>query len=271
MFCDRCGASVDTDLNPPGWPSLLRRQRLLLCRLPAGRGIRPQCRTSGLKESTLADWVEEKDNEAVAVGEAPLTPAERTRIRELEADVRRLNMENAFLKKASAYSRARTCEISFMARWRKSSGSCSRSALSRRFHVRSWSDAAGIYGWKKRPVSAHDQKDAELAARIRYLHQERHETGPASSGSCGTCRRRGTSPPSGGCAAWRGPRACSACIPGRRRGRPCRTARQSAAWSTWWTASSPPRSRTSCGSAISPILDVFWFRVPGDAYRHVLE
>jgi hypothetical protein len=44
---DRCGASVDTDLNPPGWPSLLRRQRLLLCRLPAGRGIRQQCRTSG--------------------------------------------------------------------------------------------------------------------------------------------------------------------------------------------------------------------------------
>ena len=37
------------------------------------------------------------------MGEAPLTPAERTRIRELEADVCRLNMENAFLKKASAY------------------------------------------------------------------------------------------------------------------------------------------------------------------------
>ena len=33
----------------------------------------------------------------------------------------------------------------------------------------------GYYEWRKRPVSAHDQKDAELAARIRYLHQERHE------------------------------------------------------------------------------------------------
>ena len=33
----------------------------------------------------------------------------------------------------------------------------------------------GFYEWKKRPVSAHDQKDAELAARIRYLHQERHK------------------------------------------------------------------------------------------------
>ena len=33
----------------------------------------------------------------------------------------------------------------------------------------------GYYEWKKRPVSAHDQKDVELAARIRYLHQERHK------------------------------------------------------------------------------------------------
>ena len=66
--------------------------------------IAETARNLGLKESTLANWVKkDKDNEAVAAGEAPLTPAERTRIRDLEADVRRLNMENAFLKKASAY------------------------------------------------------------------------------------------------------------------------------------------------------------------------
>ena len=65
--------------------------------------IAETARNLGL-ESTLANWVKkDKENEAVAVGEAPLTPAERARIRELEADVRRLNMENAFLKKASAY------------------------------------------------------------------------------------------------------------------------------------------------------------------------
>ena len=66
--------------------------------------IAETARNLGLKESTLANWVKkDKENEAVAAGEAPLTPAERARIRELEADVRRLNMENAFLKKASAY------------------------------------------------------------------------------------------------------------------------------------------------------------------------
>src|SRR5208337_4253446 len=43
--------------------------------------IAETARNLGLKESTLANWVKkDKDNEAVAVGEAPLTPAERTRI-----------------------------------------------------------------------------------------------------------------------------------------------------------------------------------------------
>ncbi len=55
--------------------------------------IAETARNLGLKESTLANWVKkDKDNEAVAVGEAPLTPAERTRIRELEADVRRVRL-----------------------------------------------------------------------------------------------------------------------------------------------------------------------------------
>ena len=50
--------------------------------------IAETARNLGLKESTLANWVKkDKDNEAVAAGEAPLTPAERTRIRDLEADV----------------------------------------------------------------------------------------------------------------------------------------------------------------------------------------
>jgi len=63
----------------------------------------PFCGSPGVRFPRATRLKKDKDNEAVAAGEAPLTPAERTRIRELEADVRRLNMENAFLKKASAY------------------------------------------------------------------------------------------------------------------------------------------------------------------------
>ena len=44
-----------------------------------------------------------KDEGDVAAGETPLTQAEKKRIRDLEAELRRVNMEIAFLKKASAY------------------------------------------------------------------------------------------------------------------------------------------------------------------------
>ena len=140
--------------------------------------IAETARNLGLKESTLANWVKkDKDNEAVAVGEAPLTPAERTRIRELEADVRRLNMENVFLKKAVRTSRARTCEI--LVHWPgggRAAGAASRVRFPVVFMCRMLEvTRQGYYEWKKRLVSAHDQKDVELAARIRYLHQERHK------------------------------------------------------------------------------------------------
>jgi hypothetical protein len=39
-----------------------------------------------------------KDEGDVAAGETPLTQAEKKRIRDLEAELRRVNMENAFLK-----------------------------------------------------------------------------------------------------------------------------------------------------------------------------
>ena len=52
--------------------------------------IAETARNLGLKESTLANWVKkDKDNEAVAAGEAPLTPAERTRISLRDSPTRR--------------------------------------------------------------------------------------------------------------------------------------------------------------------------------------
>ena len=53
----------------------------------------------GIGESTLQSWVKNvKDEGDVAAGETPLTQAEKKRIRDLEAELRRVNMENAFLK-----------------------------------------------------------------------------------------------------------------------------------------------------------------------------
>jgi hypothetical protein len=57
------------------------------------------CPAAGIGESTLQSWVKNvKDEGDVAAGETPLTQAEKKRIRDLEAELRRVNMENAFLK-----------------------------------------------------------------------------------------------------------------------------------------------------------------------------
>ena len=64
----------------------------------------------------------------------------------------------------------------------------------------------GYYEWKKRPVSAHDQKDVELAARIRYLHQERHKNRAGIERILWDLQEEGYVTSERGCAAWRGPR-----------------------------------------------------------------
>jgi len=70
----------------------------------SGQTVAETARQLGMKEATLGNWIKKaKDAEASADGEAPPSQEERKRIRDLEAEVRRLSLENAFLKKASAY------------------------------------------------------------------------------------------------------------------------------------------------------------------------
>ncbi|SRR5260221_6063407 len=71
--------------------------------LESDRSIAEMARQLGLKETTLGNWVKKAKDAEAEPGEAAPSPEERKRIRDLEAEVRRLNLENAFLKKASAY------------------------------------------------------------------------------------------------------------------------------------------------------------------------
>ena len=113
--------------------------------------IAETARNLGLKESTLANWVKkDKDNEAVAVGEAPLTASGTGRGSGnwMEGRPPTLNMENAIPEKSELRtSQARTCEI--LVHWpgrRKSSASCLPECEGTDdFHVpHAGSDAAGI-------------------------------------------------------------------------------------------------------------------------------
>jgi len=70
----------------------------------SGQSIAEVAKGLGLNETTLGYWIK-KAGEARAAGDGEPPPAQQElkRIRDLEAEVRRLNLENAFLKKASAY------------------------------------------------------------------------------------------------------------------------------------------------------------------------
>lgn len=69
----------------------------------SGQSMAEVARGLGLNETTLGNWVRKASEAAAGDGEPPPTAQELRRIRDLEAEVRRLNLENAFLKKASAY------------------------------------------------------------------------------------------------------------------------------------------------------------------------
>lgn len=69
-----------------------------------GRSVSEVCRSLGLGETAVRRWVAQYEAEladGAGIGK-PLTP-EQQRIRELEAQVRRLQEDSDILKKASAF------------------------------------------------------------------------------------------------------------------------------------------------------------------------
>jgi transposase-like protein len=59
-------------------------------------------RDLGIHDGTLGNWVNAW-RRAHPEPDQPLTPVERVRVKELEDEIRRLRMENEFLKKAAAF------------------------------------------------------------------------------------------------------------------------------------------------------------------------
>lgn len=68
----------------------------------SGRPVAEVARELQINEGTLGNWVNtwRRDNPEP---ESEMSPVERARLSELEAEVRRLRMENEFLKKAAAF------------------------------------------------------------------------------------------------------------------------------------------------------------------------
>ena len=70
--------------------------------LETGRPIAEVARDLGINEGTLGNWVNVWRRENPEP-EPELTPVERVSVKEMEDEIRRLRMENEFLKKAAAF------------------------------------------------------------------------------------------------------------------------------------------------------------------------
>jgi len=70
--------------------------------LETGRPIAEVARDLGIHDGTLGNWVNAW-RRANPEPEMALTPVERARVQEMEEEIRRLRMENEFLKKAAAF------------------------------------------------------------------------------------------------------------------------------------------------------------------------
>lgn len=70
--------------------------------IQSGRPIAEIARELTINEGTLGNWVNAWRNENPNP-DPELSPTERAKLREMEDEIRRLRMENEFLKKAAAF------------------------------------------------------------------------------------------------------------------------------------------------------------------------
>jgi transposase-like protein len=71
--------------------------------ISTGRPVAEVARDLGIHYGTLGNWVNGWRREHPEPDQQSLSPVERARVKELEDEVRRLRMENEFLKKAAAF------------------------------------------------------------------------------------------------------------------------------------------------------------------------
>jgi transposase-like protein len=70
--------------------------------IETGKPIAVVARDLGIHDGTLGNWVNAWRREHT-VPDQPVDPVERARVKEMEEELRRLRMENEFLKKAAAF------------------------------------------------------------------------------------------------------------------------------------------------------------------------
>jgi transposase len=70
--------------------------------IETGRPIAEVARDLGVNDGTLGNWMKAW-RDANPEPDSAISPVERARVSEMEAEIRRLRLENEFLKKAAAF------------------------------------------------------------------------------------------------------------------------------------------------------------------------
>jgi len=71
--------------------------------IETSRPIKAVARELGVNDSTLGDWVKAWRDANPDPAARAVSPVESARVKELQDEIRRLRMENEFLKKAAAF------------------------------------------------------------------------------------------------------------------------------------------------------------------------
>jgi len=78
----------------------------------SGKPISQIAKEMGLTESALRNWVKQAQIDQATVPNGPLTTEERQELAQLRREVKRLQMEREFLKKAAAFFAAENSPMS---------------------------------------------------------------------------------------------------------------------------------------------------------------
>jgi transposase InsO family protein/transposase-like protein len=143
----------------------------------SGKPISQLTKELDLTESTLRKWIKQAQIDEEAVPDGPLTTEERHELTRLHREVKCLEQERAFLKKAAAFCCA--LELS----------SCAANYVSyelieaekANYSIKMMCDAfevarSGFYTWRNHLPSPHQQENAQLTQQIEEIYQESRQS-----------------------------------------------------------------------------------------------
>ncbi len=144
--------------------------------IDSSRPIAQVARELGIGEATLGNWVNRYRRDH-ADEEPALGVSERSRLREVERQLREVKMENEFLKKAASYFRPGST-VSEKYEFIETLLTAAEECVYPVYSMCVWLSVSrsGFYDWRTRPDSATAERRAELRVLIGHFFDDSDQT-----------------------------------------------------------------------------------------------